>query len=213
MVSDPYHRDGDAPEADPTARTEVTVEAGGTVSIRRDGDAEIQLPYEEALTTADALDDVIVHAWPTGVDTGHPLHAGEHTLALIDLIQGRGHTITRLTFDRGYNYLPGFHEALRIRNIPTVQDYEAPEGHHQRRRRRKVCPGGSETAGTSRRISGVRGQHGAVVFAVALISNSGSGAYVPQVRVRHRLMPCSALPCRGRCSDEWIPTRVRRRVA
>lgn len=50
---------------------------------------------------------------------------GENTLALLDSIAGRGYDITRLTFDRGYNNLMsgGFHEGLRDRGIPTVQDY------------------------------------------------------------------------------------------
>lgn len=65
---------------------------------------------------------------------------GENTLALLDSIRGRGYDITRLTFDRGYNNLMsgGFHEGLRDRGIPTVQDYRDEQ------KGMKDGPGGSK---------------------------------------------------------------------
>lgn len=50
----------------------------------------------------------------------------EHTIALIDIILGRGATISRLSFDRGYSQLTveKFHQPLRERGIEVVKDYK-----------------------------------------------------------------------------------------
>lgn len=74
-----------------------------------------------------------------GVDPGHPQlfvaaslgapnkDIAEHTLALTRSIQDRGHRISRLTLDRGYNGnlgLEEFHIPMRELDVPLVVDYK-----------------------------------------------------------------------------------------
>lgn len=48
----------------------------------------------------------------------------EHTLGLLDSLEARGRSLTRLTFDRGYSQLTdAFHLELIDRGIPVVKDY------------------------------------------------------------------------------------------
>ncbi|WP_147430216.1 hypothetical protein [Frondihabitans australicus] len=51
---------------------------------------------------------------------------GEHTIALVDIIMGRGTKISRLSFDKGYTQLTveKFHRPLRERGIKVVKDYK-----------------------------------------------------------------------------------------
>ena len=59
---------------------------------------------------------------------------GEHTIALIDIILGRGASISRLSFDRGYSQLTveKFHRPLRERGIKVVKDYKGGKSGGQR---------------------------------------------------------------------------------